>query len=286
MLHTLEVEILINKGDSPMRTQQEKIIAELGTRPSINPAEEVETRAQFLANYLGDTGMRGFVLGISGGQDSLLAGLLATRAVDIRRKEGNDAEFHAVLLPYGAQADRADALLAIDTISPDVVHDFNIKQPTDAFADSFAATEHTALRDYDKGNVKARMRMIAQYALASHHGLLVIGTDHAAEAVTGFYTKYGDGGADVLPLAGLTKRQGRQMLKQLGAPRLFTEKAPTADLLDTTPGQADETELGLRYTVIDDYLEGKEIEPELAAAIEQRFAMTSHKRTMPIAFTD
>lgn len=269
-----------------MRPLQERIIAELGTHPTIDPEHEIEARSQFLAHYLGDAGMKGFVLGISGGQDSLLAGLLASRAVDIQRQNGQDVKFHAVLLPYGEQADRADALLAVETISPDEVHDLNIQLPTDAFAEAFKQAEDTPIRDFDKGNVKARMRMIAQYALAGHHGLLVIGTDHAAEAVTGFYTKYGDGGADVLPLAGLTKRQGRQLLTHLGVPSVFTEKAPTADLLDGKPGQADEAELGLRYDVLDDYLEGKEIDPAHAAAIEQRYIATAHKRTMPLAYID
>ena len=269
-----------------MRKLQEIIIRELDTKPTIDPASEFEARSQFLAKYLGDTGMRGFVLGVSGGQDSLLAGLIAQQAVELRRAEGETAEFHAVLLPYGEQADRDDALLAIDTIGPDAVHDFNIKLPTDAMATAFHDAMDTTIRDYDKGNVKARMRMIAQYALASHQQLLVIGTDHAAEAVTGFYTKYGDGGADVLPLSGLTKRQGRQLLHYLGAPAVFTEKRPTADLLDGVPAQPDETELGLSYDVIDDYLEGKSIDQQAAAAIEARFVATGHKRTMPVAFEE
>lgn len=269
-----------------MRSLQETIITELDTKPTIDPAHEFEARSLFLAKYLGDTGMRGFVLGISGGQDSLLAGLIAQQAVNLRRADGETAEFHAVLLPYGEQADRADALLAIDTIAPDFVHDFNIKQPTDGMATAFHDAMGTAISDFDKGNVKARMRMIAQYALAGHHKLLVIGTDHAAEAVTGFYTKYGDGGADVLPLSGLTKRQGRQLLNHLGVPKVFTEKRPTADLLDGTPAQPDETELGLSYDTLDDYLEGKTIDAEAAAAIEARFVATAHKRTVPIAYAE
>src|SRR5690606_34047939 len=107
------------------------------------------------------------------------------------------------------------------------------------------------LRDFTKGNVKARARMIAQYAIAGQHGHLVVGTDHAAEAVTGFFTKFGDGGADVLPLSGLTKRQGKQLLEALGAPERLYLKLPTADLLDERPGQTDETDLGISYAQID-----------------------------------
>ena len=141
------------------------------------------------------------------------------------------------------------------------------------------------MRDFDKGNVKARMRMIAQYALAGQHGLLVIGTDHAAEAVTGFFTKYGDGGADVLPLSGLSKRQGRAILEELGAPEVFTTKAPTADLLDGRPGQTDESELGVSYALIDDYLEGHAVPDDVAAQLEARYDATEHKRALPVAYT-
>ena len=269
-----------------MRRLQEHIIAELGTKPTINPIEEIEQRSRFLADYLGKSSMKGFVLGISGGQDSLLAALLATKAVQLRRQAGFETNFHAALLPYATQADRSDAILALETINPDVVHDLNIQPATDAFMHTFDTAETAQLSDFNKGNVKARMRMIAQYALAGQYGLIVIGTDHAAEAITGFYTKFGDGGADVLPLAGLNKRQGRQLLSALGAPELFSQKPPTADLLDSTPGQTDETELGISYDCIDDYLEGKEIDPELAQKLEQRFIATIHKRTMPAAYTD
>lgn len=269
-----------------MRTMQEKIIAELGVAPTINPEQEIENRTAFLANYLGNTGLNGFVLGISGGQDSLLAGLLAQRAVEQRREAGFEAAFHAVLLPYGQQRDRADALLAIQTIQPDFVHDIDIQPGVDAFARSFAVATGEPLPDFDKGNVKARERMIAQYALAGKHGLLVLGTDHAAEAVTGFFTKYGDGGADVLPLSGLTKRQGKQLLTSLGVPAIFTQKAPTADLLDGVPAQPDETELGISYDTLDDYLEGKVVSKQAALAIERRFAATIHKRSLPVAYTN
>ncbi len=267
-----------------MRQLQEQIIKELGARPSVEPEHEIIARSEYLAHYLGSSGMRGFVLGISGGQDSLLAGMLAQKAVERRRDAGFEAAFHAVLLPYGTQADRADAELALQTIKPDVIHDLNIQAATDAFTHTYNASELDQLSDFNKGNVKARMRMIAQYAIAGEHHLLVLGTDHAAEAITGFYTKYGDGGADVLPLSGLNKRQGRQLRENLGAPTIFTQKAPTADLLDGIPNQPDETELGIPYDVIDDYLEGMSVTPEHATALETRYRATAHKRMLPAAY--
>lgn len=267
-----------------MRSLQAQIIRELGVKPNINPQEEVALRVRYLANYLGSSAADGYVLGISGGQDSLLAGILAQKAVNRLRCTGREATFHAVLLPYGEQTDRSDALLALDIINPNIVHDLNIKAATDTFATTFEAAEPKPLSDFNKGNVKARMRMIAQYALAGQYNLIVIGTDHAAEAVTGFYTKHGDGAADIVPLAGLTKRQGRQMLEALKVPDIFTTKPPTADLLDNTPGQADETELGISYPEIDNYLEGKLVSDDVAEQIEARYINTAHKRAMPAQF--
>ena len=138
------------------------------------------------------------------------------------------------------------------------------------------------MADYHKGNVKARMRMVAQYAIAGEQQCLVIGADHAAEAVTGFFTKFGDGGADILPLTGLTKGQGRELLKELNAPQQLYLKTPTADLLDHKPLQADETELDIEYDVLDQYLLGNEVEASVTANIENRFEVTKHKRMLPV----
>jgi NAD+ synthase len=269
-----------------MRTKQQEIITTLGVKPEIDPRYEIEQRSRFLADNLARIGFKGFVLGISGGQDSLLAGLLAQKAAEQLRAEGIEAEFHAVLLPYGEQTDREDALLAIETIQPDKVHDYNIQQGVDGAVADYLAAEGRPLSDFSKGNTKARMRMIDQYNLAGENKLIVIGTDHAAEAVTGFFTKFGDGGADILPLSGLTKRQGKALLRELGAPEQFITKAPTADLLDGKPGQTDESELGFIYDNLDDYLEGMEVEEKLAERIEARYDATQHKRDLPVAYTD
>ena len=268
-------------------SMQKKIMQELNVSPEINPKEEIRKRLDFLKNYLLKTKAKGFCLGISGGQDSSLAGRLAQLSVEELRKEGMDAVFIAVRLPYGVQQDEEDAQRSLAFIKADREYIYNIKDPVDAVQTEYnRITQGEPLRDYHKGNVKARMRMIAQYAIGGMEGLLVVGTDHAAEAVTGFYTKFGDGGADVLPLSGLTKRQGKALLKELGADERLYLKVPTADLLDQKPGQADETELGITYDVLDDYLEGKTVSAEAAAKIEQRYLVTEHKRRMPATMFD
>lgn len=262
--------------------RQRQIIQELNVKATVQPQEEIRMRINFLKQYCKHTGAKGFVLGISGGQDSSLAGRLAQLAAEELRAEGCEAVFIAVRLPYGVQKDEDDAQAALDFIRPDRRVTFNIEQPVNALADAYEQADSQPLADYHKGNVKARMRMIAQYALAGQHGCLVIGTDHAAEAVTGFFTKFGDGGADLLPLTGLTKEQGRELLRELGAEERIYLKTPTADLLDQKPQQADETELGMEYRTLDDYLTGKPVEPAAQANIERRYAATRHKRELPV----
>ena len=298
-----------------MRELQQRIIAQQGVLPEIDPAAEVERRVAFLVDYLAATGASGFVLGISGGVDSTVGGRLAQLAVERRRAQlgvtdavalggagttppgeagvGADVvpsrenpRFTAVRLPYKVQHDEADARAAMDFVGADQDVTLNIAEAVQGLAAAFAEAVGEPISDYNQGNVKARIRMTAQYAVAGAHGQLVIGTDQAAEAITGFYTKFGDGGADVLPLAGLNKRQVRALGRELGAPEPLWNKVPTADLLDGTPGQTDEAELGMTYEDIDDYLEGKDIPAEVAEKLEGIWLRSRHKRTTPVTIHD
>ncbi|MFC4602383.1 ammonia-dependent NAD(+) synthetase [Rhodococcus kronopolitis] len=269
-----------------------QILKELGVQPTISPAGEVRARVDFLKNYLLSTPAKGFVLGISGGQDSTLSGRLAQLAVTELREQGHAAEFVAVRLPYGVQADEHDAQVALGFIGPDRSVTVNVKPSVDAVAAESAAGiaeiigDGGELRDFVRGNIKARERMVVQYAIAGQLGYLVIGTDHAAEAVTGFYTKFGDGGVDLTPLTGLTKRQGAALLAHLGAPESTWRKVPTADLEDDRPALPDEEALGVRYSEIDDYLEGRDVTDAVAAKLESMYLATRHKRTIPVTPLD
>lgn len=264
---------------SPLRKH---IIDTLRTRPRIDAAAEVASRVDFLVEYLRAAGAKGFVLGISGGQDSTLAGRLAQLAAEKSRADGRDATFVAMRLPHGVQADEDDAQVALDFIRPDESITVNIEPATKAMSAEVAGALGVGkLGDFNNGNVKARQRMIAQYAVAGERGLLVVGTDHAAESVTGFYTKHGDGGVDLHPLAGLTKRQGAQLLEYLGAPDSTWTKVPTADLEEDRPALPDEEALGVTYTAIDDYLEGRDVSPADAERIEHLWRVSRHKRHVP-----
>lgn len=266
-----------------MRPLQLEIIEALAVQPEIDPAAEIERRVTFLVDYLRASHTKGFVLGISGGQDSTLAGRLAQLAAERIRADGREVQFVAMRLPYGVQRDESDAQLALEFIQPDETLTVNMQPATIGMDAAFGDIK---FGDFNRGNVKARMRMVAQFAIAGERGLLVVGSDHAAEAVTGFYTKFGDGAADLMPLGGLTKEQGRQLLRHLEAdPRLY-EKVPTADLLDGNPGRSDEDELGVSYADIDAYLIGAEVSAKAAETIEALYQRSRHKRHLPVTPAD
>jgi NAD+ synthase len=262
---------------------QRRILETLQTKATIDPAEEVAARIKFLQDYLTYSQRNGFVLSISGGQDSSLAGRLCQMAVEqLREQTGKKYVFLALRLPYGKQQDEEDAQRALRFIAPDMIYTVNIQPAVDRAVASFEEATGLRMTDYNKGNQKAQERMAVHYRFAHQFDLLVVGTDHAAEAVTGFFTKYGDGGVDLTPLSGLNKRQGQALLRYLGADERISTKPPTADLLDQAPGQLDEDELKISYNVLDDYLEGKEVSAEEAQRIEHLYQATEHKRHMPV----
>ncbi len=260
---------------------QQKIIGEVKSLPEINPGREICERVKFLRSFLQKTGLKGFVLGLSGGQDSTLSGKLAQKAVSMEGKK-----FIAMKLPYGEQKDAEDVELAIDFIKPDIVFNFDIKPVVDAFCHEYERATGEILTDYHKGNVKARIRMVAQYAVAGMKSLAVLGTDHASENCTRFFTKFGDGAADILPLFGLTKFQGAELLKKLDSPDRFYKKTPSPDLLDNIPCRPDEDELGFTYQDIEDFLTGKEVCDEVFDKIYAFYLKGDHKAKPPITIYD
>ena len=265
---------------------QHEIIRTLGVGPGFDCDHELRRRIDFLKDYLRRAGHRCYVLGISGGVDSLTAGLLAGQAVRELREVGYDASFVAVRLPYGDQADEADAQAAMQVIRADRALTINIRPATEA---TMAAAKAGGMvfagplqEDFVRGNVKARQRMIVQYALAGAMNGLVIGTDHAAEALMGFFTKFGDGAADVLPLSGLNKRRVRAIATALGAPANLVMKVPTADLEDNAPLRPDEDAYGVAYDEIDDFLEGKPVAERSRQRILALYNASRHKRALPV----
>ncbi|MEH7195891.1 ammonia-dependent NAD(+) synthetase [Priestia megaterium] len=272
-----------------MKELQKQIIEEMHVQKEINPVEEIRRSVDFLKSYMNKYPfLRSFVLGISGGQDSTLTGKLAQLAVNELNEEAGEEryQFIAVRLPYGVQADEADCQDALAFIQPTKSISINVKPAVDAMLSAVEEAADDKVSDFNKGNVKARERMIAQYTVAGMYNGVVLGTDHSAEAVTGFYTKFGDGGADLVPIFRLNKRQGKQMLKELGCPEHLYMKKPTADLEEDRPQLPDEEALGVTYEQIDDYLEGKDVGEHASNVIEGHFLKTQHKRQLPITVFD
>ena len=270
---------------------RQAIIEEMRVLPTIDASAEIERRVNFVKQQIQASGCKSLVLGISGGVDSLTCGRLAQLAVEQLRAETNsdDYQFFAVRLPYAAQKDEQDAQTSLDAIAPDNTLTVNIQAATDAVNQQVCETLRQANKtvskeaiDFAKGNVKARVRMTSQYQIAGLVNGLVLGTDHSAENITGFYTKHGDGACDLAPLFGLSKRQVRLLAKTMGAPDSIVNKTPTADLECLSPQKEDEAVLGLPYDVIDDFLECKEISKENEKHLIEIYNKTQHKR-LPIA---
>ncbi|MFI2258312.1 ammonia-dependent NAD(+) synthetase [Streptomyces tubercidicus] len=273
-------------SDPASKALQQEIARDLQVTASFDAGQEIERRATFLTERLTSTGLRSLVLGISGGVDSTTTGRLCQLAVERARAAGHEATFYAMRLPYGVQADEKDAQRALEFLRPDRELTVDIRPASDAALQAaldggltFRDAHH---QDFVQGNIKARQRMIAQYAVAGAHDGLVVGTDHAAEAVSGFFTKFGDGAADVVPLTGLTKRRVRAVAAALGAPGELVHKVPTADLETLDPGKPDEDALGVSYDQIDDFLEGEPVDAVAAEAIIRRYRLTEHKRALPV----
>ena len=267
--------------------QTSTVIEQMRVLPKIDVNYEVERRVNFIKAQLIGSGSKTLVLGISGGIDSCTLGRLAQLAVNgLNQQQEKGYQFIAVRLPYNVQADEVDAQASIDFIQPSHSLTVNVQPGADAIdLQTRIAMQNIDLLpdseskcDFVKGNVKARTRMVTQYQVAGLLDGLVLGTDHSAENITGFYTKYGDGACDLAPLFGLNKRQVRQVAEFLGAPKSIVHKAPTADLETLAPQKSDEQALGMSYDQIDDFLEGKIVTEYIAEKLVAIFEKTQHKR--------
>jgi NAD+ synthase len=270
---------------------RQAIIDEMRVLPEIDPQFEIQRRVAFIQSQLTGSGCKTLVLGISGGVDSSTCGRLAQLAVEgLNQQQGTDAyRFMAVRLPYGVQQDEDDAQTSLAFIKPSHTLTVNIKPGTDGINSSVCETlsdsgllPDTEVIDFAKGNLKARARMASQYEIAGMLGGLVLGTDHSAENITGFYTKFGDGACDLAPLFGLSKRQVRLLAATMGAPSSVVDKTPTADLECLSPQKQDEDVLGMSYEEIDNFLEGKAVSEDAAERLIGIYTKTQHKR-LPIA---
>ena len=237
---------------------------------------KIEQIKQATKEYLMGTGMKGFMLGLSGGIDSFVSAALVADAVrDI------SGLVHLLILPNGDPKDIHDALecakALTDRFSNITCETVNIAPMYGGLLESI---EQSVIRDhaddYFLANSQPRLRMVCQYALGK--GLLVVGTDHATENVTGYFTKYGDGGSDYNPMEGLIKPDIYAIAAQYGAPECVMQKAPAAGL---GISNTDEEELGFTYEQLSHYLHGNLVEKDVMGRIVSLYEKSEHKRHLP-----
>ncbi|WP_163970117.1 NAD(+) synthase [Oceanobacillus halotolerans] len=228
---------------------------------------------EWLQKQVKETGVNGLLVGVSGGIDSAVVANLIKRAVPdhslgvlmpIHTKSENMEDANSVVEKCGIDSVTVDLTETHDvmyaTIKDSVVAKGEFNEKNDQLADA---------------NLRARLRMSTLYTIATNYNYLVVGTDNAAEWYTGYFTKYGDGGVDILPLSSFTKQEVREIAKALDVPDSVINKKPSADLWE---GQTDETEMGTTYEKIDAYLKGESIPEKDQEIIERMHKRTAHKR--------
>lgn len=232
-----------------------------------------EALAQHLVEWIREqvreAGAKGTVVGLSGGVDSAVVAALCQRAFPHAA--------HTLILPCeSSPADLEDARLVATSLG---LHPVTIPldEPYQALRRLLPAAPPDR-QGLALANLKPRLRMIALYYYANAHNLLVVGTGNRSELHVGYFTKYGDGGVDILPLGGLVKSQVRELARHLGIPERIITKPPTAGLW---PGQTDEGEMGLTYADLDRYLLTGEAEAGVRERIARMHAASEHKRRLP-----
>ena len=220
---------------------------------------------KFLKEYLEKSGCKCYVLGLSGGVDSSLVAAIARKAV------GKDKLFCYSLNIESHESDVSDAKKVADELDVNL-QIINLTETYHSYLNELGGADFIRLT---KSNLKVRMRMVALFAFAQEHGGLVLGTDNMDERYVGYFTKYGDGAADLLPIVYLTKGEVVEAAKLYGLSSVLAERVPSAGLFE---GQTDETEMGIRYVDLDNFLLGKKVDKTVEERIQHLHKISEHKR--------
>ena len=220
---------------------------------------------KFLQEYLESSHCKAYVLGLSGGVDSSLVAAIARKAV------GKGKLYCYAIDIDSNKADVEDAKQVAKELDVNL-EVINLSETYHSYLKELKGEDFIRLT---KSNLKVRMRMVALFAFAQEHSGLVLGTDNLDERYVGYFTKYGDGAADLLPIVYLTKGEVREAAKLYGLSSVLANRTPSAGLFE---GQTDETEMGVSYKDLDDFLLGKEINPKAKERIEYLHKISEHKR--------
>lgn len=231
---------------------------------------------QWMREKVESAGVNGVALGLSGGIDSSVVAALAVRTFGAERVTG-------VIMPaHSQQADIDDARLLANHLGITPL-EIDLGPPFDTMVQTLPEGNDLAI-----ANIKPRLRMITLYQIANTNGLMVVGTGNKTELLAGYFTKYGDGGVDLLPLGSLYKHQVRDLARGIGVPERIIDRPPSAGLW---AGQTDEDEMGITYEELDAILEALEtgtdtsgFPPETVQRVRQMVNRSSHKRSMPQIF--
>ena len=241
---------------------------------------KIEKTIEWLREKVKEANCNGLIVGVSGGIDSAVVTYLIKKAFP-------DNSMGVIMSIKSNPNDRLDALKVIngckiEHLDLDLTNEQEgiLTKVIDNLKDKNLYKEEN-LRMTD-ANLRARTRMATVYTIANNLGYLVVGTDNAAEIHTGYFTKYGDGGVDLVPLANLTKREVYEWAKILGVHEDIINKAPSAGLWE---GQTDENEMGTTYNYIDDIVEGKfeNVPQKDKEIIDRLHRISEHKRNTPSA---
>lgn len=244
----------------------------------MNRREHIDKTIQWLRDKVQEANCKGLVVGVSGGIDSAVVCNLIKRAYP-------NNSIGVIMSINSNPKDREDALKVIEGCGIDYI-DLDLTDPQVAIRNMAlnALKEKNLFNENGEraadSNLRARIRMSTLYTVANDLGYLVVGTDNAAEVHTGYFTKYGDGGVDLIPIANLTKAEVYEWAKELGVHEDVINKAPSAGLWE---GQTDENEMGTTYDMIDKVVQGKrdEVPQKDLEIIDRLHRISEHKRNMP-----